>query len=346
MVEPDRIKKILLIQKRAIGDVVLTTAVFPVLRRHFPQAELHFLTGSGIGPLLQPAPELDRVLEYPYPSSYLPGVFHFLPTIRREKYDLVVDFQATPGTASLTYFSGAPLRLGWANNSRKFAYNLTSRANEVDEYVAVQKCKMLRAVGIEEVNDRIRLKISAAALEKAQKMIGNPRDAGRLLVNISVKGKRQARHWFPDRYARLTDLLAERYRAKVFYNRAPGEKEYVENVAALCRHRPEILPECSLETFAAILAGMDLHISYDNGPKHMAVAVETPTICFYGSANPLHWHPPGRPEHIAILPDVPCRLCGKRNCGLMICMEEITPEQVCDLLSEIPSIQKKIQSGR
>ena len=88
-----------------------------------------------------------------------------------------------------------------------------------------------------------------------------------LLINITPKGKRQTRTWFPDRIACLADLLIEKYQAVVFYNYAPGEEKYIEYVRTLNRFDVHILPNWSLSTFAAFLSRVNLHFSYDNGPN-------------------------------------------------------------------------------
>jgi len=340
----ENIRKILIIQLRAIGDVVLTTSVLPLLPDRFPEAEIHFLTGKGIGGLLEGLRELDRVLEYPYSPGYLPGVLKYKSRIKSENYDLIIDYQGTPGTALLTRWSGARYRLGWANSSRRLAYNLVSDANTTEEYVPFQKCGMLEVLGIQGKNQTTKISFTAADLEIAKKFIAeSSSDSHHLRVNISVKGKRQARHYFPDRWARLNDLLKEKYQAEVFFNRAPGEKDYVENVASLCKHPPRILPAWNLTIFAAFLSLMDVHISYDNGAKHMAIALGIPTVSLYGSANPVHWNPPRDDNHPAILPDVPCKLCSRRECGLMICMERITPEIIMEQMLTIPKLQPKLQ---
>ncbi len=331
------IRRILIIQIRAIGDVVLTTPVLPVLKRHFHRATIDFVTGTGIGAILQGLPEINHVIEI-QPYADIRSIWHTIRQIRSRQYDLVIDFQGTNTPAMITYFSGAPFRLGWQRVRRRWAYNRTGSAKSEAIYVPFQKCQLLNAIGIQEENWKPRIAIPSIAKETVQKYLAAiPRALSSPKINISVSGKRQTRRWFPDRWAYTIDLLQEKTGALVFLNATPSERPYVENVAAMCRTQPYILPQWDLATFAAYIAEVDLHLSYDNGVKHLAVAVDTPSLTFYGSANPVHWHPPETVKHQFIYPEVACRGCGRLYCGAMICMETILPEDVLTIVKNMLS---------
>ncbi len=345
MINREKVKKILIIQLRAIGDVVLTTAAVHVLKQHFPEAEIHFLTAPGLDSLLKGLPELEKVLVYPYSSKNLMGVFRMLPQIRSEKYDVVIDYQGTPGTAYLTRLSGATYRLGWKLSRRQWAYNLLSNANQNREYVVIQKCQALRQIGVHAETTRIRITFTRQDMERVQSYFNSLKiDQKRLLVNITPKGKRQARTWPAEKIARLADLLIENHHAIVFFNSSPEELEYAQRTANLAKNHIEILPMWPLSTFAAYLSQIDLHFSYDNGPKHMAIAVGTPTVCLFATDPPELWNPLNDPNHRFIVADVPCRFCGLRNCNLMICMEQIEPETVLSEIEKVPAIKAKLKN--
>ncbi len=342
LIDQKAIGKILVIQLRAIGDVVLTTAVLPVLRHHFPEARIDFLTSSLMAPLLDGLPELNTVLPVNSPEgvSTVPRLF---PRLRRQHYDLVIDYQGTPGTAYLTYLSGARYRLGWKMKRRQWAYNLISDANQRREYVAIQKCRALEVLGIREVNSTTRIVVNPADLKRVQhdlRQMGVPENT--FLMNMTPKGKRQARQWIPERFARLSDMLREKYGITVLYNWARGEREWVERVAQLSQTPVYVLPGWPLQVFAAYLSLVQFHFSYDNGPKHLAVAVGTPTLSLFATDPPELWTPPDNPNHAVLVPEVSCRFCGLRQCASMVCMEEITPEMVMSAMEAMPTFRQNL----
>ncbi len=327
------IQRILVIQLRAIGDVVLTTPVLSVLKKHIPGATIDFLTTRGVGNILKGLPELQNVLELA-PNAGFREIRAMLQKIRAQHYDLVIDYQGTNTPAILTYFSGSTYRLGWQRVRRRWAYNLKGQPVSEDVYVPIKKCQLLRTIGIEETDWHPRVSYSDEARQRASAYLQRYRGTQGPVINVSIAGKRQARQWFPDRWAQTIDLLQEHLNATVFINTTAKELPYVENVTALCRKPPYILPRWNLETFVAYLSMVDLHLSYDNGVKHLAVALDVPTVSFYGSARPDQWHPPAQTLHRAIYPDVICRGCGRIWCGAMICMATIRPSDVVTLVEQ------------
>src|SRR3954466_8065442 len=105
---PPRIERILLIQLRRLGDVVLSTALLDDLHRALPQASTDMLVGRHAAPLVAGHPLLRKriVLEDR-------GTLGTARLIRESAYDAVFDIQGSMRTAMITRASGAPLRVGW-----------------------------------------------------------------------------------------------------------------------------------------------------------------------------------------------------------------------------------------
>jgi heptosyltransferase-3 len=340
--EVSEIKKILVVQLRAIGDVVLTTPVLTVLKEYFPDAQIFFLTSRGIHLLLQNLKIVDSVITYPH-SDFNPfEYFRFYKYIFNQSFDLVIDYQGTPGSAFITKISRAKYRLGWRMKRRQWAYNLYSEANRENDYVPVQKCHALEEIGIHQVETRTMINIpDSEKLFIKKYFIEQQINPENFLVNISPKGKRPARQWEPSKFARLADLLVEKYSATVFYSWAPGEENYVSKIAELSKNKPILLPLWSLTRFSAFLSKVDLHISYDNGAKHMAIAVGTHTISLFATDFPYLWNPKDEVNHPFVLAGVPCVYCRLRECPLMICMKKIDPEDIIRLIAKMPLLRQK-----
>lgn len=122
-------EKILLLRLKSIGDVVLTLPAVNLVRDHFPQARIYFLTSGENVPVLQGFAAVDEVLTLDRAalrSTPLIGIARTLALARRlraERFDLAVDFQGYGETAMLTRLTRAPLR--WGNlyrPGRRWAY--------------------------------------------------------------------------------------------------------------------------------------------------------------------------------------------------------------------------------
>jgi len=65
-----------------------------------------------------------------------------------------------------------------------------------------------------------------------------------------------------------------------------------------------------LPTMAALLGSLDLFVSSDTGPMHLAAAVGTPVVALFGPADPRRYGPRAATEHILRV-DLPCSPCGQ-----------------------------------
>ena len=83
-----------------------------------------------------------------------------------------------------------------------------------------------------------------------------------------------------------------------------------------------------LDEAKALLERADLVITTDTGPRHMAVAVGTPTVVLMGPTDPRYTNSHLGPT-IVLRRDVPCGPCHLKVCPLdHACMRRITPDDV------------------
>jgi ADP-heptose:LPS heptosyltransferase len=84
--------------------------------------------------------------------------------------------------------------------------------------------------------------------------------------------------------------------------------------------RREALPDYpvpGLMEMAALLARCRLLVGNDNGPRHFAIAVGTPTVGIFGRTRAVNWTPPAAPAHRALEFDPGCKAaCTYPRCGL------------------------------
>jgi heptosyltransferase-2 len=86
----------------------------------------------------------------------------------------------------------------------------------------------------------------------------------------------------------------------------------------------------SVTALTAMLAGLDLVVTNDSGPMHIAAAVGTPIVAIFGSTNHVQTCPWRHTQTVIVRHDLPCAPCMRRTCPLdyHACMEDIEPEEV------------------
>ena len=109
-------KKLLVIQTAFIGDVVLATGVIEKLHRFYRETQIDFLVRKGNEGLLTDHPFLHEVLVWDKKKDKYKNLFRILTTIRRNKYDVVINVQRFAATGFVTVFSGGRTTIGFDKN--------------------------------------------------------------------------------------------------------------------------------------------------------------------------------------------------------------------------------------
>jgi ADP-heptose:LPS heptosyltransferase len=325
MLEAD---KILVIQLRQIGDVLLTTPVLRVLRKYYPKSHIAFLTEKASAPLLVDNPCLDQVIIRNRQSSWREELA-LIRQIHQQRYDLVLDFFRNPRSGWITFFSDARHRVASYHPLRTFFYTITPKIQSGEGYAVLDKLALLKAIGLEGDLTPPHLEVPEDAKVYIKKFLSaqeiSERDS---IITISPTGRREHRKWTPEGYARLADRLTETYNARVIFLWGPGEKNEVSAILEKCSHSHILACPTDLLQMAALLDRSRLHIGNDSAPRHIAAAMGTPTLTIIGPTNEVHWTYPS-PIHRVVYEPIFCRPCEKKTCAYqMECMKDLAVEKV------------------
>jgi ADP-heptose:LPS heptosyltransferase len=325
-------KKILVCQLRQIGDVVLMTPLLELLKKRYPEAEVQVLTEKKCVPVLENNPYLDRI--WPVDKKALSSLWLEVAYYRRvaaEGFDLAVDLQQTPRCRWVIFFSKAKVRLThtppWYT---RWLY--THWVTPKKEYASAMKAAVLGPLGITWQGERPCVALTGTEKQKAEEYLGSlGLMPGEMLVTVDATHRRATRRWPAASYARLLEMAAaKRPGLKFQILFGPGEEKIVAEIANASGRKDYLLPAgrlLSLREMAACIERSVMFVGNCSAPRHIAVAVGTPTLTVQGATSS-GWVFPA-PEHGHVALDIACRPCNKNSCGIGIrCLTELTPETV------------------
>jgi len=340
----EKINKILIIQLRQIGDVLLSTPLVRELKENREGCHIVFLTEKIPAQVLYNNPYIDEIQIFEKNKNPLEELKFFL-SLRKYNFDLVIDLLGTPGTALASLLCGAPRRAGYAFRGRKYAYNMKIHFNSELKYNALRKLDILELFGINTKSHKLILQLTEKDRFKAENFFKENRFAeDDFTVAVSPTSRRQARRWTQKGYAGLVKLLIKQYNAKVVFLWGPGEFEYVSEIISMTDDKLYVVPDTTVREMAAFIEKSHLLISNDNGQKHMATAFGVPTITVFGPTSEVVWNPPEREKYRIVQGDVECIKCGKQECETHICMEAVTPQLIINELRQIKELERFIHS--
>jgi lipopolysaccharide heptosyltransferase II len=349
--------KILLVRLRLIGDVVFTTPAIGALRRRFPAARLTYLVEPAAQPVVRHHPALDDivVVERPRGLARLRYDAALARRLRRERFDLAIDFHGGPRSGFLTWASGAPERIGYALPGRRWCYTTRlpwTRSLVPPTHSVLNQWALLEPLGIEppdRARDAVTMPLDPEAVAHVDRRLaaaGVDRSAAVIVLHVSAGNP--FRRWPAAAFAAAAAALAAADGSRrIVITSGPSETAAAESVAAEARRiagdrASQILRtgEFDLAELRALVERAALYIGGDSGPLHIAATSRTPIVALFGPTLPERSMPWRDGAVGAIAVDggaLPCRPCHQRICvpGDFRCLSAISPTMVVTAAEEL-----------
>ena len=291
--ELEKIRKILIVQYKPFGDILLNTGYLPALRRKFPEAQIDYLIQKPYVTLLEDNPHLDNLVLMEKKKKDSPAYFlerlRTVLKVRKRNYDVIIDQLRGPGSAQITYFSGAKYKIGWRLKRWNRVYNyLVDRTNL--RYYSRLKFDLLLPLGIEEEEHNIYYNIKAESQQYIDKWLEESGLMNEKLVVISAGSPVKRKQWSLDSFAELGGKIAACPGFKLILLWGPGEKEDTDYISSRMKNTPLTAPPTTFNQAGALLKKAVMYIGNDGGVNHLAAAMETPSIAVFGPfTNPVKW---------------------------------------------------------
>lgn len=322
--------KILVIRLRHTGDTVITSQIPYLLKKHIPEAEIHFLTYAVNQDLHKNNPYISKILTFNKKDG-LSGYFKLIRAVRNEKYYAILDYQNTPRTARIIMFSKAKRKLTYDFTRRWIFYNElapTIRGAVTNTVMSLPQKFIGESFNVTQEEKRPQIYISEKNQKTADEVIKSLGfKVDDFLITISPTHKKITRRWYAAHFADLISYLVKKYNAKIVITYGP-EEDYVrmyfkESINV------RFLPKMGLGDFAGVINRMKLHIGNDSGPQHIATALKIPTYVILGSSG-TQWIFPSELNTWSSK-GLKCQHCQQSICPIsedVPCMKEYTADEV------------------
>jgi lipopolysaccharide heptosyltransferase III len=324
--DPSETKRILVIKPRAIGDVVLSTAVLKNLRDEFPAARIDFLTEQFCREVVEGNSLIDDVIVF---DSKTESGLSLILRVRRRKYDLVFDLFGNPRTALVTFFSGALRRIGYRFKWRQYCYTDVVEPRGGEVHNVEFNLDALRAVGISPRSRMITFPLDRTAGAFADNFIKESGLGGKRLVALNPGGGWYTKRWPVRSYAGFGDRIGEEFGAVLLLVWGPGEEPMVREIQERMKARPVLIPRSTLKELGAVLKKCDALVTNDSGPMHIAAALGVAAVAIFGPTNPALQGPVSDRAVVVRKEDLDCLGCNLTKCPIgNPCMEQLSVEVV------------------
>jgi len=371
--------KILVLQLKRIGDLILTTPALFALRKNLPEARITLAVDAACRELLPAIDFVDETLVYNRAGNN--GALW--KKLIFQTFDVCLDFTGTDRSALLAVLSKSKKRVAfdWIQRSRTkpMFYNCFVRSSVREHHTVDHYLHMLRALEIkasskenpitlhlpewpEKKARQLLAECKIGSIEKAGVSVGasNENETAPFIL-VHPGAARPEKYWLPDRWAAVIRWCEKELQIPcVITGSSDGfEQRHISEIKAEMKKNPggknvgevgevggvggvcDLSGRIDLLTLAALTKMARLVLSVDSAPMHLAAAFFNSQIALFGKTNPFHWHP--RHENARIL------LAGNPQLNPLLKthhdaaeMRELSTQQVIDAIVAV-SLSRKSQ---
>jgi heptosyltransferase-2 len=243
-------------------------------------------------------------------------------------------------SAWLVWRAGIPRRFGYRGGWRSALLAPALARPARGGHQVADYGPLLAAMGVAPGPAAPTLRLGPERQEEGRRLLGRSGVAGeRPLVGLFPGAEfGPSKRWSLERFAALSRALrAERPGGRQVIVAGPKEVWLAVRLHELTgKIHPVVGPDLDLGRLAAVLSQLDLLVTNDSGPMHLAAALGVPCVALFGPTDPGRTAPVGS-AHRVLYSDRWCSPCFRRRCPLLHhgCMKDLTPEAALAAALEI-----------
>ncbi|RDU62633.1 lipopolysaccharide heptosyltransferase II [Helicobacter sp. MIT 14-3879] len=319
--------KILLRLPNWLGDSVMCSIAFEELKKHFPNAVFSIVgTNASCGIY-----ERDYRIKNIFIDSTKKSKNRFFATnkLAKEigKHDIAISFSNTFFSALLMYLTKTGIRIGYAKNLRgifltkkvKFIKNIhqvLSYLNLVNELIDDNLIE-------KNINPSKSLKLISMDIK------GFNKDYSKRYIGINPGASYGSAKRWEEKY--FLEIIMNFLSSKDYVVFLFGNDDLLNTESINNKNFINLTNKTSITKLCDYISMMDLFITNDSGPMHIAASLNIPIIAMFGPTDSNETSP-WNAKAILLNKHLPCSPCKKRICPLKHhnCMKLITPDEVIE----------------
>ena len=302
-----------------LGDAIMATPAIQNIIKTYPDAQIILLGSFVSTQAFQGYPNIKRVIVDDTKKSG--NRYKNLIVLAKSigKVDLAISFRRSSSSKFMMFFIKAKKKFNYRRLTKK-EIHLCIRYNDF-------------------VNKVLNLKNEVGDL----KLYFKPFNYGKPTLGINPGATYgSAKRWYPEEFAKIAIEMSKKYDIVIFGG--PAETNIakdIENelVSKGITNYQNLAGKTTIPELIEKIAGLDLFITNDSGPMHIAAAYKVKTVAIFGPTKFTETNQWNNPNGEIVTKNLDCAPCMKRVCPLKHhnCMKNIT---AADVLNVIVKLEK------
>ena len=319
-----------------VGDVVMATPTFDCLRQNFPDARIFGLIRNYAKGVIEDGPWFDEIIGCD--DKNIRGFGTLVRTIHDVRPDVAIVLPNSLRAILTVWLAGVKEIYGYRRNGRSVLLSGGPKPISgkdgmlpipmVEYYMEI--CRWLHLEIPESIKPTLFLSdsIEERGIQLLESYGIKPAD---MIIGLNPGAKfGSSKCWPPQYFARLAELLVERWNCKVLLFAGPGEEKIAQSIvkaskAMIINTGPD---RVDLSFLKFLIKKCQLLVTNDTGPRHYAVAFDIPVVVIMGPTDP-RYTAANLEKTLVLRKELDCSPCHKKKCPYEhACMRMIKPEDV------------------
>lgn len=328
-------KRIVIFNVNWLGDVLFSTATIRNIRRNYPDSYLACIIPSRCYLVLKDNPYLDEIIIYDEKDRHrsIISKIDFIRLLKFKKFDTAIMLHGSLTRALLCKLALIRERIGYGTKRRGFLLTKKIKSpkrdslHRIDYYLNIVEKAGFR------IEDRF---LDFIIRDEDENFVNeffkkHAITESSLVVGFNPGGNWLPKRWPKEHWLKLSNLLTCELHAEVIATGSQQDIGLVQEITSPMIIKPIVACGVfNLKQLGALFKRLDLFISADTGPMHIANTVGTKRIiALFGPTDPLITGPFPIKNVTILQKKVSCKIpCYVTDCPDNRCMSLITPEEV------------------
>lgn len=283
-------KKILVIQNKRIGDVLIVSVIAQNMKTVFPDSQIDYLVYDYTTGVIENNPNIDNIITINDKElKKIGNLFSLISSIKKEKYDIIFDPYAKLQSRLICLFSGAAMRISFKKRNKKTILPFYTHTVPFLDH----KTKICGKV----IEDRIQLVTSFfdipknkvdyqphLFLTKEEQQYNKLEQYNKPFVMLGVLGSTPQKSMPYQYIVELINFITANFDVNILFNYAPHQKEDALSIYEQCKNKHAIvidIYEDSIRGFVKLMNKCTMLIGNEGGIIHIAKALDKPTFTIF-----------------------------------------------------------------
>jgi ADP-heptose:LPS heptosyltransferase len=285
--------KILVIQQKMIGDVLISSIICNNLRNAYPDAQIDYLVYESTTPVLEGNTNIDNIILFQEKHRKSKKDFFKLALqIRSNQYDLLIDAYSKLESWLIVLLSGAKRKISYKKKRRTFLYTDNVPFEPFPKTnlgLAIERrLSLLEPLDLNiKIDPLPKLFVTEKENQEARSLFEKHQlKKGRKTAMISLLGSERLKTYPLEYISKVVDAIADTFDVNILFNYFPKQIDDAKIILNACKPSTQEkiyfdLLGSDLRSFIAIMNQCDLIVGNDGGAINMAKALEKPSFIIF-----------------------------------------------------------------